>query len=319
MPLERRHSTPVMSAHLLREGIPESVHTAQAVVSDARGRILLSAGDSTSTTFIRSALKPFQTLAALSSGAAERFELQDEDIAIMCGSHLGEMRHVRQVFSMLWRADLETDCLMCPCPPGTRGPLFHNCSGKHAGFLMACRLQGWSLQDYLNRNHPVQALVRSHLTDLLKMPADELLLARDDCGAPTYQLELGQMAWMYAQMGAGDRLDLERVARAMTHSPEMVAGEGHFDTELMQASEGKVASKSGAEGVQCVSHLGQGMGLAIKVADGSSRAKYAIALYLLRQLGWISPDAADSLGEQFCEVGPFTRLQVEGEMRMASH
>ena len=316
MTLERRQSTPALLAHLLREGIPESVHHAQAVVSDARGRVLLAAGDHSSATFIRSALKPFQTLAALSSGAWEQFDLTDKDIAIMCGSHRGEMVHVRQVFSMLWRADLEADSLMCPSPKGTRGPLFHNCSGKHAGFLMACKVQGWSLQDYLDRNHPVQALVRSHLTDLLKMPADELLLARDDCGAPTYQLELGQMACLYAQLAAGDRLDLERVARAMIHQPEMVAGEGHFDTELMKAAGGKLASKAGAEGVQCVAHIGEGMGLAIKVADGSGRAKYAIALHLLRQLGWISPDAADSLATQFCEVGPYTRIQVEGDVQI---
>ena len=315
MSLDRRHSNPVLSAHLLREGIPESVHRAQAVVADAKGRMLLTAGDGSLATFIRSSLKPFQALAALSCGACERFNLADRDIAIMCGSHMGEMVHVRQVFSMLWRADLESDCLMCPCPSGKRGALFHNCSGKHAGFLMACRIQGWSLQNYLDRNHPVQALVRSHLTDLLKMPADELLLARDDCGAPTYQLELGQMAKLYAHLAASDRLDLERVARAMTHAPEMVAGEGHFDTELMKAAGGKLVSKSGAEGVQCIAYLGEGMGLAVKVADGSGRAKYAIALHLLRHLGWISPDAADGLAERFCQVGPYTRLQVEGDVR----
>ncbi|MEO0354473.1 MAG: asparaginase [Cyanobacteria bacterium P01_A01_bin.3] len=315
MSLDRRPSNPPLLAHLLREGIPESVHHAQAVVADAKGRTLLSAGDSSSATFIRSSLKPFQSLAALSSGACERFNLADRDIAIMCGSHLGEMSHVRQVFSMLWRADLESEYLMCPCPAGKRGPLFHNCSGKHAGFLMACRIQGWSFQDYLDRNHPVQALVRSHLTDLLKMPADELLLARDDCGAPTYQLELGQMATLYARLAAGNRLDLERVARAMTHAPEMVAGAGHFDTELMNAAEGKLVSKSGAEGVQCIAYLGEGMGVAVKVADGSGRAKYAISLHLLRHLGWISPDVADRLAERFCQVGPYTRLQVEGEVR----
>ena len=315
MSLDRRPSNPALSAHLLREGIPESVHHARAVVADAKGRILLSAGDSSLATFIRSSLKPFQALAALSSGACERFDLTDRDIAIMCGSHLGEMVHVRQVFSMLWRADLESECLMCPCPAGKRGALFHNCSGKHAGFLMACRIQGWSVQDYLDRNHPVQVLVRSHLTDLLKMPADELLLARDDCGAPTYQLELGQMAALYAQLAAGDRLDLERVARAMTHAPEMVAGTHHFDTELMKAADGKVVSKSGAEGVQCIAYQGEGIGLAVKVADGSSRAKYAIALHLLRHLGWLSPDTADELAETFCQVGPYTRLEVEGDVR----
>ncbi|WP_017326595.1 asparaginase [Synechococcus sp. PCC 7336] len=317
MDLERRTSSPSITVHLLREGIPESAHTAWAAVADARGRLLSVAGNGDSISFIRSSFKPFQALAALSSGAQERFELTDKDLAIMCGSHRGSMSHVRQVFSMLWRADLEAESLMCPVPKGQKSALFHNCSGKHAGFLMCCRIQGWSLLDYLDRNHPVQKLVRSHLSDLLKMPAEELLMARDDCGAPTYQLQLGQMATLYAQLSAGDRFDLETLTRAMIHQPEMVAGPGAFDTELMKVAGGELVSKSGAEGVQCVGRVGEGMGLAIKVADGSSRAKYAIALHLLRQLGWLSPATAEDLVEQFCQVGPYTRLQVDGNIRLS--
>jgi L-asparaginase len=316
MALERCTSTPPLAVHLLREGIPESRHNGQAVVADARGRVLSVAGNSESVAFVRSSLKPFQALAALNAGASERFNLTDKDLAVMCGSHRGDMTHIRQVFSMLWRADLDTDNLMCPVPKGKRSPLFHNCSGKHAGMLMACRIHGWSLHDYPNRHHPIQAQVRSHLTDLLRMPAAELLSARDDCGVPTYQLQLGQMATLYAQLAAGDRLDLETLARAMCRQPDMVGGAGQFDTELMKATEGELVSKAGAEGVQCIGRMGEGMGLAIKVTDGSSRAKYAIALHLLQQLGWLSPGAADGLAEMFCQASPYTRLEVEGDVQV---
>ena len=312
MNIESHSAKQSLQVHLLREGILESVHTARAAIADSRGHILSAIGEATAPTFIRSSLKPFQALAAVTSGAAERFSLTERDLAIMCGSHRGEMMHVRQVFGMLWRADLDAEVLMCPTPINCKSPLHHNCSGKHAGFLIACKIHGWSFQDYLDRNHPVQETVRTYLTDLLHMPAAELLSARDDCGAPTYQVQLSQMAALYAQLSCGDRLELETIRRAMTHEPEMVAGVGHFDTELMKATEGELVSKAGAEGVQCIGRSGDGMGLAIKVEDGSSRAKYAIAIHLLRQLGWILPTTADELSTQFCQVGPYTRLEVEG-------
>lgn len=102
----------------------------------------------------------------------------------------------------------------------------------------------------------------------------------------------------------------------MTHHPEMVAGQGCFDTELMRATQGDLVSKSGAEGIQCIGRVGEGMGLAIKVQDGAARAKYALALHLLQRMDWIQPAAAEMLGERFLSIGPYTRLEVEGELRM---
>ncbi len=317
MSFENRSANPELLIHVLREGLTESTHHCQAVVADSRGRSLAMAGNSTTSVFARSALKPFQALAMLSTGIRERYRLSEKDIAIMCGSHQGSMAHARQVFSMLWRADLVPELLICPTPPEKPSPLCHNCSGKHAGMLMASRTQNWTLQDYAQRQHPVQALVRAKLADLLQMPSEEFLCARDDCGVPTYQLQLNQMASLFAQLTAGERPDLESVARAMTHQPEMVAGSGRFDTELMRATQGDLVSKSGAEGIQCIGRVGEGMGLAIKVQDGAARAKYALALHLLQRMGWIQPAAAEMLGERFLSVGPYTRLEVEGELRMA--
>lgn len=304
-----------LSIHLLREGLTESIHQCQAVVTDERGRILAGEGGDVAV-FARSALKPFQAMAALSTGIRQEYNLSHKDLAIMCGSHQGTMAHARQVFSLLWRADLEPDVLSCPMPEGKPSPLCHNCSGKHAGMLLACRSQQWPIQDYANRNHPIQTLIRSQLADLLQLPADELLAARDDCGVPTYQIQLSHLATLYAQLTAGRSAPLEILGRAMTTCPEMVAGEGRFDTELMRLTEGSVVSKSGAEGIQCVGRVGYGLGLAIKVQDGASRAKYAMAIYLLRQMGWISPAAAEALAESFSQVGRYTRLQVEGHWEM---
>ncbi len=317
MTLESRSTHPELAVHLLREGLTESIHHCQVAVTDDRGRTLAMAGSSSTPVFARSALKPFQALGVLATGIRERYGVSEKDVAIMCGSHRGTMEHTRQVFALLWRADIEPDYLSCPVPAGTSSPLCHNCSGKHAGMLLASHAQGWSLQDYADRQHPVQAQIRSQLAELLQMPADELLCARDDCGVPTYQLQLGQLAGLYAQLTCGGRLDLESVVRSMTRHPEMVAGSGRFDTELMRATQGDVVSKSGAEGLKCIGRVGEGMGLAIKVVDGASRAKHAMALHLLRQMGWISPAVAEELSDQFCSISTYTRLQVEGELQLS--
>lgn len=303
-----------LEVRLLREGIIESKHVVQAVVCDERGRVLSVAGNAETATFVRSALKPFQALAVTSTGTLESFDLSDRDLAIITSSHRGTIEQVRQVFNILWRADVDPLVLQCPIPEGKSSRLEYNCSGKHAGMLAVCQKCNWSLNNYLQRKHPVQQLVLSKVSELLRMPAEEFISVHDDCGAPTYLMQLGQMASLYARLASRSNLDIERIVRAMTHHPVMVAGEGEFDTELMRLSSTEVLSKAGAEGVQCISRLGQGMGLAIKVMDGAKRAKYAVAIHLLQQLGWISPSVAEVMSEKFMNLGKYKRLEVIGEL-----
>lgn len=312
----KRTAAAALEVRLLREGIVESTHQAQAVVCDNRGRVLSVAGNSETTAFVRSALKPFQALAVTTTGTLERFDLSDRDLAIICSSHRGTIEQARQAFNVLWRADVDTTALHCPIPPGKDSPLQHNCSGKHAGMLAVCKQRNFPLETYTQRHHPIQRLIIGKIAEVLRMPAEEFISARDDCGVPTYLMELGQMATLYAHLSSGDNLDMERIVRAMTHHSTLVAGEGEFDTELMQLSEGQLVSKGGAEGVLCIGREGEGMGLAIKVMDGAKRAKYAVAIHLLKQLGWISPAIAETLSESFITLSEYKRLDVLGELSM---
>ena len=310
----KKTQTPSVEVHLLREGILESTHKVQAVVCDSKGRPLLMAGNSQTSVFIRSALKPFQALAVTSTGTLQQYGLSDRDLAIICSSHQGTIEQARQAFNILWRADVDPLALQCPIPQGKKNRLEHNCSGKHAGVLAVCQSRNWSLDGYLKPAHPVQQLILKKLSELLSMPGDELIGAQDDCGMPTYSMQLQQIAHLYALLAAGNNLDLERITRAMTYHPRLVAGDGAFDTELMRLSEGELVSKSGAEGVQCVGRVGQGMGLAIKVNDGAKRAKYATAIHLLKQMGWISPAIAEVLSDTFVQLNSFKRLETVGEL-----
>lgn len=310
----KRTQTPLLEVHLLREGILESTHQVEAVVCDSRGRALLMAGDARASVFIRSALKPFQALAVTSTGTLQKYGLSDRDLAIICSSHQGSIEQARQAFNILWRADVDSQALQCPIPLGKNNRLEHNCSGKHAGVLAVCKNCNWSLHNYLKPSHPVQQLILNKIAELLEMPGAELIGAQDDCGMPTYSMQLQQIAHLYAQLAAGKKLDLERIARAMTYHPRMVAGDGAFDTELMRLSEGELVSKSGAEGIQCIGRVGEGMGLAIKVKDGAKRAKYAVAIHILRQMSWISPAIAEVLSERFVQLTSFKRLEAVGEL-----
>jgi L-asparaginase len=312
----KRTQAAELEVRLLREGIVESRHQAQAAVCDNRGRVLSVAGNSETAAFVRSALKPFQALAVTTTGTLERYALTDRDLAIICSSHQGTVEQARQVFNILWRCDVDPSMLQCPIPEGKRSRLQYNCSGKHAGMLAVCQQRNWSLNTYLQRNHPVQRLILGKVSELLRMPAEEFISARDDCGAPTYFMQLGQMASLYARLASGDNLDMERIVRAMTHHPAMVAGNGEFDTELMRLTEGELVSKTGAEGIQCIGRIGEGMGLAIKVVDGAKRAKYAVAIHLLKQMGWISPTTAETLSETYMTLTDFKRLDVVGELSM---
>ncbi|MEM1240498.1 MAG: asparaginase [Cyanobacteria bacterium P01_H01_bin.26] len=317
MSRQSRISTAPLSVQLLREGIVESVHQVHVAVADSRGRLLSAAGDAEHASFIRSALKPFQAMAVTSTGALDAFKLTDKDLAIICSSHGGLLSQARQVFGILWRADLEPTCLQCPVPPGKQSALQHNCSGKHAGMLAVCKQQGWEINTYLQRNHPLQKLILNQFSSLLEMPSDEFIGAHDDCGAPTYFMQLHQMATLYAKLASGDKLEMERVVRAMTHHPDMISGPQGFDTQLMRVTQGELLSKSGAEGIQCISQVGSGLGLALKSVDGSRRAKCAAAIHVLRQLGWISPDIADILAGQYLTLSNYKRLDMVGEVAFA--
>jgi L-asparaginase len=155
--------------------------------------------------------------------------------------------------------------------------------------LAVSHQRNWPLESYLDRNHPVQKLILARVSELLGMPPDEFIGAHDDCGAPTYFMQLSQMATLFAMLSSGSNLDMERIVRAMTSHPDMVGGPDSFDTTLMTLTNGALVSKSGAEGIQCIGRVGEGLGVAIKVIDGAKRAKYATAIFTLRQLAGSHP------------------------------
>ena len=294
----------------------ESIHRAHASICNTKGRTLMKAGLSEYETFIRSALKPFQALPFLTSGALEKYNFDYKTLALACGSHSGSANQARTAFKLLWNAEIDIQNLKCPVPPNKESKLQHNCSGKHSAFLATCKKMNWDLESYLMGDHPLQIEIFRRVSDLLKIPAEELIAERDDCGAPTLLLSLSQMAILYAHLSRSDHPEFEKITRAMTHYPDLVAGEGYFDSELMKRGHNQIISKGGSEGIQCIGLLGEGIGLSIKVEDGSKRAKHAIAIHILRKLEWITPSALEELDEIMLQKKPGIYLEVEGDLKV---
>jgi L-asparaginase II len=277
----------------------ESWHRGSLAIADSHGCLILALGDVDRPVFPRSAVKLLQALPLIASGAADAFGLADEELALACASHQGEPRHAETAARMLGRVGLGAEVLECGAhwpsneasaralaasgsPPS---PLHNNCSGKHAGFVcVGCQLAGVGtvearrafLRGYVEADHPVMREVRAALEAATGLALDQAPVGRDGCSIPTYAIPLRALARAFARVATGEGLAPAhasaalRLRRAVARAPWMVAGSGRFDTRVMERLGERVCCKVGAEGVYCAALPERGLGVAIKVDDGTS-------------------------------------------------
>lgn len=312
---------PPILARVFRGPRVESAHRGTVAVVDERGTLRDGCGDPSAPVFTRSAAKPFQTMPLLEAGGEKAFRLVDDEIALMCASHGGEPRHVRTAEAILRRGGFKPGDLEC----GAHAPmheasaralagrraaptaLHNNCSGKHAGMLLACRLLGFPSAGYVEPGHPLQRRIRATVARYAGIPESEIVVAVDGCSLPVFRLPLAALAAAYARLLAG-RLPGEgrapaaaraRIVRAMTKSPFMVAGSGRFTTDFLAAGRGRWIGKEGAEGVYAVglapASAGKALGIAFKIEDGSARPRDAVTLDILSRLGRLPQETRRAL------------------------
>ncbi len=312
---------------IIRGGIVESSHRVVAAVANVRGEVLAAWGNADLVTFLRSSAKPFQGMPLVESGAAAHFELSEQELAIACASHAGTDDHIEVVHSILRKIGLSEADLRCGThtPYDTKtskklimagekpSPIRHNCSGKHAGMLVVARYLDAPTSTYLEPDHPVQVRILDNFAEMVSMAADDIIVGIDGCSAPNFAVPIRNAASAYARLMDPGQFSTEKVdscgaiVRAMTAYPEMVSGEGRFDTLLMQVSSAQLLSKGGAEGFQGIgippNSLGPGspaLGVALKVLDGDlgSRALSVATIAVLEALGVLSTEERQQL-EQF--------------------
>jgi L-asparaginase II len=284
-------------AEVMRSGFVESRHRGSAVVLNADGSVHDQAGDITGPIFPRSSNKPLQTVGMLRAGLRTG---DGADLALISGSHHGEPFHVSRVREILAAAGLEPGALRCPADlplsvpareavlraGGGPEPILMNCSGKHAGMLATCVVNGWPLDTYLDPHHPLQVAIAEAVADLAGEPI--AATGVDGCGAPVFAFSLTALARSFLRLtqappGTHER----RVTDEMRAHPDLVAGTGADDTVLMSGVPGLVA-KGGAEGVVVVAVENVGA-VALKISDGGMRARTPVLLSGLRRLGVATP------------------------------
>jgi len=322
----------------------ESVHFGALAVVDSHGRLIASCGDPEAVTFLRSSAKPFQALPFIEAGGHTHYNLTKKEIALLCASHSGTDEHAETAAQIQRKADIHEEDLMCgvhlPMHKGTADRMLiaaepltqnrHNCSGKHSGMLAYARMNGEPLETYLENDHPVQQRILQTFAEMCGIAPEAIRLGIDGCSAPNFAVSLYNAAFAWARLAdpSGLRNAREKACRVLTDAmmahPNMVAGPDRLDTALMQAAEGRLVAKAGAEGYQGiavlpgVSSLGlPALGIAIKISDGDGkdRARAVVTLEVLRQLGILSPGQLEALSS----FGPVRsvlnwRQLVVGEM-----
>jgi len=322
----------------LRGRIVESQHRVSAAVVDAAGRLTASTGDPDLVTYWRSCAKPIQILPLIEDGGADALGITDAEIALACASHNGEPRHLEVASSLLKKAGCAEKDLACGPHPSLspafaramaeRGEkprkLHSNCSGKHAAMLALARFHEWPKTDYRKSEHPVQRRMLTEIAAWTGVDEKQVGQGTDGCGVVSFALPLRNMALAYARLGARDPGSgvregalpgpgprtpdpASRVIRAVTADPFLIAGTGRLCTDVIASSKGAVIAKVGADGVYCATLPKVGLGLAMKVEDGSMDAARPALLAFLEILApgavrvsdaFRSPAIQNTLGEE---------------------
>lgn len=306
-----------------RGEVVENRHLVSLAVVDADGGLVRSDGDVDSPVPARSTVKPIQALALLRSGAADAFDVTDEEIAITCGSHSGENGHLQLVQRWLDRIGLTEDDLGCAPNPPMGEPdgaparrLANNCSGKHTGFLTVAVHLGANPGEYLDAEGPVQRLVLDGVAEACGSSLGPENIGRDGCSAPAPALSLHALARGLARtlLDADDEVGM-RIANSMATHPWMVGGTDRYDTNLTTATDGQVLAKAGAAGTHVAVDRANGLALAAKCHDGSRHPVEFALTWALVELGAVSVQALDALVDRsIVDHGG----HPVGELRLAS-
>ena len=278
---------------VVRSGFRECVHRGSLVVLDPSGETLLAVGEVNTPIFPRSANKPLQTVAMLRNGFVPA---DSREVALASSSHGGEPEHVAGVLGLLERNGLTERDLRCPpdlpwndiararvlAVGGSPRRVFMNCSGKHAAMVAVCAARDWPLESYLDAAHPLQHEIQETIADL--SGEDEYELGIDGCGLPIVPLSLTALARAFARLVTGGPATAERaVADAVREHPWQVSGTGLDDERLMSTVPGLLC-KVGADGVHAGA-LPDGRAFALKIDDGSERARIPLTAAILHRIG----------------------------------
>lgn len=295
-------------AKVYRGPIVDLTHIGHIAVVNHEGELLHYYGDAKRVSYIRSCAKPIQALVALESGAVDAYSITEEELALFCASHNGEMVHSDTVKSILAKAGLGVELLQCGTHASLNGVVAQmlekqgvlldnshsNCSGKHSGMLIGSHFLGDDIHAYLNLWHPVQQRILNTLSEICDYAKEKIVIGVDGCGVPVHAMPLNVFAHGIAKLAKPEIFDekrcdgVRRIIQAMVNYPYMVAGRERLCTDLMLTCKGRLFAKLGADGYYIVGLRDKGIGLSFKIEDGKIPIVEALAVHTLYQLGYIN-------------------------------
>jgi len=337
--------TPAPLVEVTRGSITESRHRGHIAAVDGDGQTVAQLGSPGTVTYLRSSAKPHQAIPLVASGAADHFGFTEKEIAIACASHNGETIHTETVAGMLRKIGLDASALKC----GAHEPysadaarelkergveptaLHNNCSGKHTGMLALALYLNAPVETYDEPGNPVQLKIVERISQFSDVPVEDIAIGIDGCGVPTFGVTVRAMALMYVRLVApppdfdeATRRACQRIVAAMTRYPEMIGGRAErLDTVIMQAAQGRVVSKVGAEGVYTAAVLpndeqSRGLGLAFKIEDGEDRrARPTVVIEAMRQLSILKDESLQAVSPYASFPVKNRRGDTVGEIRAA--
>ncbi|HET6755238.1 MAG TPA: asparaginase [Jiangellaceae bacterium] len=279
-------------AEVVRSGMVESRHHGSVVALGPDGTVVLAVGETDTAMYPRSANKPAQAAAMLRCG----LPLDGELLALAAASHSGEDFHIMGARRILAAADLDEGLLqnvhgwpldeIAMLAYARRGleksSIAADCSGKHAAMLVTCAVNGWNVGDYLTPEHPLQVAIHDTIEELAGEPVGPPGV--DGCGAPLFAMTLTGLARTFRALALGPPDSAERqIVEAIRAHPQWTSGTLRDEARLIR-SVPNLFAKAGAEGVYAAA-LDDGRAVAVKIADGSPRARPVVMAAALRRLG----------------------------------
>jgi L-asparaginase II len=303
-----QESNPILVVHT-RGGIVESFHRGVVCIVDQHGQVTHSLGDVQQVCYPRSALKYFQHIPLLTSGAFDHYGFTLKELALMCGSHNGEAIHEETARGILAKIGLGVEHLGCGAQQPTHkkdylaliknglepSAIHNNCSGKHSGFLAWCKFNKEPLDSYLSASHALHKEIKKVTAMFHEMDENKLVTGVDGCSAPIFAMPVFNQAIAYKNLLNPEKFGDPALVRAcnmirdaIATYPEMVAGSKRYCTDLMAVTQGRVLGKTGADGVYSLAIPSRNLGVCIKIDDGRMGPQYNVAQKVLENLGLLS-------------------------------
>lgn len=319
--------------HYTRAGHVENIHRGDVAAVNCAGEIVQSVGNAHLPMFWRSAAKPFQALPFVKNGGLEKYNISEEELAVLVSSHSGEEIHVKLVRGILKKLGLDESVLDCGVLRPLNGKAYKNlllsgepvtavynqCSGKHSQIIALAIMLGVPVEGYIRPEHPAQKLIFQHVAMASKVPEEKLEIGIDGCGVPVFYLPLYNMALAYARLSTPSKGDwgeyetaAEKIRNAMSKYPQVVSGTGRIDLAVPEITKGRIIAKVGSDAVYCLAVKDEDLGIAFKIEDGSFAAITPMVIAVLKKFDLLTKEEEKLLDEKFPPILKNHRGEIIG-------